>query len=346
MTTAEAEVEAVLESALARVDLAAAEGMAGRRGPFGKARKFLCRTCRREWQVYGPGGSCALCIRTGRVRLCRRCDNGYVGSGFPCNNCGAQDGGLLHEAEAFSGGTGLTRENVCWMQNVLDLAEGESLTTDGLYGLLTRAAVVRFQQKYGLRVDGIVGPQTEAALIQTGLNRSALASLVPINGVMDNITRQEVVRFQQAHGLAADGIVGPRTRAAMVMAMGGRCPVFPAGPPSPSPPPPTPSGSVWTQGCSQQKLDSLLQQCESTYRKCVATCGLDGVIGQLKQIPALMGCTKYADPKLILLCALASGGKDLIDGIINAKSCIDTCSSNVDPCQINARTAANCRQSS
>jgi peptidoglycan hydrolase-like protein with peptidoglycan-binding domain len=41
---------------------------------------------------------------------------------------------------------------------------GESLAVDGLFGPLTRAAVVRFQTSRGLSPDGIVGPLTWAAL--------------------------------------------------------------------------------------------------------------------------------------------------------------------------------------
>jgi peptidoglycan hydrolase-like protein with peptidoglycan-binding domain len=65
-------------------------------------------------------------------------------------------------------------------------------------------------------VDGIVGTQTETALIQTALNHIDSASLVPVNGIMDERTAQEIKQFQSARGLAVDGIVGRRTRAEMV----------------------------------------------------------------------------------------------------------------------------------
>ena len=51
-------------------------------------------------QVYGPGGSCANCIRAGRARVCLKCDNGYVGPGFACNNCGNRGEGEMPFASA------------------------------------------------------------------------------------------------------------------------------------------------------------------------------------------------------------------------------------------------------
>jgi peptidoglycan hydrolase-like protein with peptidoglycan-binding domain len=234
------------------------------------------------------------------VQLCRLCDNGYVGSGFACNNCGGR-GTQGPEAEGIIGRLlgwpavahkgvgaaaakataavrastrtaprypGLAPEKTCWLQTILNQAEGEGLVIDGIYGPLSRAAVVRFQTKYGLRVDGIVGPQTETALTQTALNRIAQASLVPVNGVFDARTREEVVRFQTRSRLVADGIVGPRTRAAMVAALGGRCPVFyPGGGVTGG----TTGGTTggWTGGggtrpttCDDRRLEAMLEQCK------------------------------------------------------------------------------------
>ena len=37
-------------------------------------------------------------------------------------------------------------------------------SVDGIYGTLTKSAVRKFQQNNGLQVDGIVGPQTAAAI--------------------------------------------------------------------------------------------------------------------------------------------------------------------------------------
>jgi hypothetical protein len=338
MTTA----EAILESALSRVDMAAAEAMVR---PRGKLRRFRCRTCRVNWQVYGVGGSCAECIRSGRVQLCRICDNGYVGSGFPCNNCGARGGGMLHESESFSPAAGMTREQACWVQNVLNQSEGEALATDGLYGPLSRAAVLRFQQKSGFQVDGIVGPVTEAGLIQAGLNRSAMASLVPITGVMDAVTRQEVVRFQQGHGLAADGIVGPRTRAAMVTAMGGRCPVFP--PPRPVIPTPVPPPPV---GCDQARFDALKSQCTSQAINAGVSClTAFGVgIADAAKIVAPMVTIAVATGEIPVLDVITAGIAAFAASfltttqILQAGSCLFNVIRNVIACREQARVATRC----
>ncbi len=152
----------------------------------------------------------------------------------------AQAGQVAARAKQQIGG--LPAEKTCWVQNVLNQAEGESLKPDGIFGPLTRGAVLRFQGRQSLKVDGIVGPQTETALIQTALNTLALASLVPVNGVLDNRTREEIRRFQSQRGLAVDGIVGPITRGAMIDALGGkRCPIrAQPRPRPPTPQPPTP----------------------------------------------------------------------------------------------------------
>jgi peptidoglycan hydrolase-like protein with peptidoglycan-binding domain len=106
---------------------------------------------------------------------------------------------------------------------------------DGLYGLRTEQAVVRFQAARGLLVDGIAGPLTLAALsrqsmvlypgagyagqgsgrvrvLQRRLARAGFAP-GPIDGLYGPRTEQAVVRFQAARGLPVDGIAGPQTLA-------------------------------------------------------------------------------------------------------------------------------------
>ena len=60
---------------------------------------------------------------------------------------------------------GAKGNGVKWVQWHLNYSDsGEKLSVDGAFGVLTKAAVLRFQKKHGLAVDGIVGPKTRAAL--------------------------------------------------------------------------------------------------------------------------------------------------------------------------------------
>jgi hypothetical protein len=61
-----------------------------------------------------------------------------------------------------------SREYIMWVQRALNRLLGLQLAVDGISGTHTRSAVRSFQQQRRLTVDGIVGPQTEAALIAAG----------------------------------------------------------------------------------------------------------------------------------------------------------------------------------
>ena len=62
-------------------------------------------------------------------------------------------------------GIGATGNVVKWIQFELNLA-GYELEIDGIFGQITKNAVLRLQVVEGLKVDGIVGPETRAKLKQ------------------------------------------------------------------------------------------------------------------------------------------------------------------------------------
>lgn len=112
-----------------------------------------------------------------------------------------------------------------------------ALVRDGWYGPVTTAAVKDFQRANGLAVDGVVGARTWAALNTTStkpgtgagsddsvlsqgdqgaLVRAVQKKLgVPADGVFGPRTHAAVTAFQQAHGLAGDGVVGVQTTYAL-----------------------------------------------------------------------------------------------------------------------------------
>ncbi|OFI39273.1 hypothetical protein BIU82_15495 [Arthrobacter sp. SW1] len=106
---------------------------------------------------------------------------------------------------------------------------GRTLTVDGVFGSGTEAQVIGFQRSRGLVADGIVGAKTWTALQVTRQEGSrghavfGIQHCVSVKGfrtTQDGIfgpgTKSVVIAFQRSKGLAADGVVGPRTWAALV----------------------------------------------------------------------------------------------------------------------------------
>lgn len=118
-----------------------------------------------------------------------------------------------------------------------------SSKVDGIYGPLTKSSVVTFQRKHHLQVDGIAGPQTlralygssqtvaapkqtSATLLRIGSRGQAVKDLQSqlkklnylasaVDGIYGSKTASAVRAFQRDNGLAADGIAGPQTFAAL-----------------------------------------------------------------------------------------------------------------------------------
>jgi N-acetylmuramoyl-L-alanine amidase len=106
----------------------------------------------------------------------------------------------------------------------------------GHYGAGTEAAVGRFQEHRGLRIDGICGPQTWASVVEAGwrLGDRLLYLRAPmlrgddvgdlqerlgrlgfhhgrVDGILGPATDEALRKFQRNAGLTTDGICGPDT---------------------------------------------------------------------------------------------------------------------------------------
>ncbi len=115
---------------------------------------------------------------------------------------------------------------VAELQELLN-AHGFKLRVDGDFGYITEAAVKEFQRQQGLRIDGVVGAKTQAALRSTiqcgsrelrrghrGSDVCELQGLLQVcgysvkrDGVFREETRQAVMAFQKEHKLREDGVV-------------------------------------------------------------------------------------------------------------------------------------------
>jgi hypothetical protein len=121
------------------------------------------------------------------------------------------------------------------------------VSADGVFGPATERALKRWQKRHGLVADGIAGPQTRSAMglgpgpvlkrrhggsharrrghagrtHRAGGVRALQRKVgVAADGVFGPGTEAAVKRWQAAHGLTADGVVGPQTRAAMGLGPG------------------------------------------------------------------------------------------------------------------------------
>lgn len=111
--------------------------------------------------------------------------------------------------------TGASGESVAIIQRVV------GASPDGKFGSRTRAAVIAFQRSHGLVPDGIVGPLTWAAIVAAANGGTSVAapSAIPAaqvaRGIRQGASGASVAVIQRIVGADADGRFGPRTKAAV-----------------------------------------------------------------------------------------------------------------------------------
>ena len=107
-------------------------------------------------------------------------------------------------------------DNVRYLQYGLHILCCSPNGFDGEFGNGTLTAVKKFQSKYGLVSDGIVGDTTwntlknEIATLQAQLNKKG-CNVGTVDGIAGPATYNAVISFQNKNGLTADGQVGTAT---------------------------------------------------------------------------------------------------------------------------------------
>ena len=129
-------------------------------------------------------------------------------------------------------------EDIKAVQNKLNSLGYNCGTADGYYGNATKNAVISFQSAKGIDTDGVVGPTTWKLLFNSSSNGSDYSRILKVtsplmygddvktvqnklnslgyncgtaDGYYGNATKSDVISFQSAKGLTADGEVGPAT---------------------------------------------------------------------------------------------------------------------------------------
>lgn len=154
----------------------------------------------------------------------------------------------------------LIRQAIHDLQSKL-LEQGLLNHRSGEFDFKTEAAVREFQRQNALRVDGVVGPLTWAALCYPTVSSVEIASIdkepfiqeiqkilveeglkVKVDGKFNRETSKALKRFQRRYGLRPDGVCGPMTWTAL---LGQRL---------------VPVQSVWSSGILTRQGEQIIEQ--------------------------------------------------------------------------------------
>ena len=103
------------------------------------------------------------------------------------------------------------RIHVAWVEkNLAGMGWLYSREVDGAIRSGDVRGIKNFQSSRCLKVDGIAGPRTWAA-IKARVRAVQSTVGVSTDGYYGPLTRAAVRRYQASHGLVVDGIAGPRT---------------------------------------------------------------------------------------------------------------------------------------
>ncbi|MFE7615286.1 peptidoglycan-binding protein [Streptomyces sp. NPDC057496] len=158
----------------------------------------------------GPGASLATAGEAPAARTAAKLRTAPAAADWPTLRAGGR-------------GTSVTA-----LQHLLN-SRGQSLTVDGSFGPATTAGVKAFQRANRLAVDGVVGAGTWSRLVTTlrdGAKGPAVKAAqtllkargqaVAVDGAFTAAVAAKVGAFQKSAGLAADGVVGAKTWAALL----------------------------------------------------------------------------------------------------------------------------------
>jgi peptidoglycan hydrolase-like protein with peptidoglycan-binding domain len=134
---------------------------------------------------------------------------------------------------------GSTGANVRELQTNLTALKYYTGGIDGNFGSKTKDAVIKFQQSHAVKVDGIVGYETQAPILRevwiskqptlkegsqgqevrnlqdllngTGELPKGQFGTIKVDGVFGANTKAAVIKFQKSTDITADGVVGLKT---------------------------------------------------------------------------------------------------------------------------------------